>query len=143
MKVKQIQKEEIRDSPDFRQTSGDEVGVEVPLFKMIEAGDEPVRDEEHEPEHEAVEAAAAAPEGFVLVVGEEHRQGHDKDQRDEADVRLRELCPEGAPLQILFQLRSEGSAIPAFIRKQVEDAQYEEEDAVDKGRDPVELEAEL
>ena len=115
----------------------------MPFFEMIESGHEPVRDEEHEPEHEAVEAAAAAPEGFVLVVGEEHGQGHDEDQGNEADVRLRELRSEGAPLQILLQIRCKCASIPTFIRKKIENPQHEEKGAVDKGRNPVELEAEL
>lgn len=115
----------------------------MPFFEMIESGHEPVRDEEHEPEDEAVEAAATAPEGFVLVVSEEHGQGHDEDQDDEAEIRLRELCFQDVPLQILLQLRDEGSAITTLIGNQIEDAQYEEEDAIDKGRDPVELEAKL
>lgn len=143
MKFKQIQQEEVRNSPDFRQARRDEVGVEVPLSKVIESGHESVRDEEHEPEYEAVEAAAAAPEGFVLVVREEHGQGHDEDQCDEADVCLRELRLEDAPLQILFQLRCEGTAVISFICNQIEDAQHEEEGAVDEGRDPVEFESKI
>lgn len=110
---------------------------------MIESGDQPIRDEEHEPEDEAVEATAAAPKGFVLVVREEHGQGHDEDQGNEADVRLRELRLQNIPLQILLQLRGESSTITAFIRKQVEEPQHQEEDAVDEGRDPVELEAKI
>ena len=141
--MKRIQQEEVGDSPDFREARGDEVRVEVPFFEMIESGHEPVRDEEHEPEDEAVEAAAAAPEGFVLVVREEHGQGHDEDQCDEANVGLRELRLQDVPLQIFSQLRCEGTAITTLIGNQIEDAQYEEQDAVDKGRDPVELEAEL
>lgn len=141
MKFKQIQQKEVGDTPDFRETRSDEVGVEVPLPEVVETGDEAVRDEEHQPEDEAVEAAAAAPEGFVLVVRENHRQGHDKDQRDEADVRLRKFRLDDAPLQIFFQLRDEGSAITAFIRNQIAETQYEEDDAVDEGRDPVELKA--
>lgn len=143
MKVEQIQQKEVCDTPDFREARRDNVGVKVPFFEMIESGHEPVRDEEHEPEDEAVEAAAAAPEGFVLVVGEEHGQGHDEDQCDEADVRLRELRLQDVPLQILFQFRREGSAVISFIRNQVEDTQYQKDDSVDEGRDPVELEAKI
>ena len=143
MKSKQIQQEEICDSPDFRQACGDEVGVEVPFFEMIESGHEPIRDEEHEPEDESVEATAATPEGFILVVGEEHGQGHNEDQRDEADVRLRELRLQDVPLQILLQLRGENSTVLSFICNQIEDTQYEKEDAIDEGRDPVELEAKI
>lgn len=143
MKSEQIQQEEVGDTPDFREARCDEIGVEVPLFEMIESGDEAVRDEKHQPEDEAVEAATTAPEGFVLVVGEEHRQGHDKDQGDEAEIGLRKFRSEVAPLQIFFQLRGKGAAITAFIRKQVEEPQHQEKDAVDEGRDPVELEAKI
>ncbi len=143
MEAKQIQHEEVGDAPDFRQASGDEVGVEVPFFKMIESGHEPIRDEEHEPEDETVETATVAPEGFVLVVREEHRQGHNEDQCDEADVGLREFRLQDVPLQILSQLRGEGTTITTLIGNQIEDAQYEEEDAIDEGRDPVELEAKI
>lgn len=110
---------------------------------MIKSGDQPIRDEKHEPEDEAVEAATAAPEGFILVVREEHRQGHDEDQGDEADVRLREFRFQDAPLQVLLQLRGESSTVLSFICNQIEDTQHEEEDAVDEGRDPVELEAKI
>lgn len=143
MKSEQIQQEEVGDTPDFREARCDEIGVEVPLFEMIESGDEAVRDEKHEPEDEAVEAATAAPESFVLVVRENHGQGHDENQRGEADIRLRKLRPEVAPLQILFQLYGEGAAITPFIRKKIEHAQHQEEDAVDEGRNPVELEAKV
>ena len=143
MEMKQIQQEEVGHSPDFREASGDEVGVEVPFFKMIESGHEPIRDEEHEPKDEAVEAATAAPEGFVLVVREEHGQGHDEDQCDETEIGLRELRLQDAPLQVFLQLRREGSSVPTFIRKQVEDSQYEKEDAVDEGRNPVKLESKI
>ena len=110
---------------------------------MIESGHEPVRYEEHEPEDEAVEAAAAAPESFVLVVRKEHRQGHDKNQRDEAEIRLRELRLQDVPLQILSQLRGESTTITTLIGNQIEDAQYEENDTVDEGWNPVELEAKI
>ena len=143
MEVKQIQHEEVGDSPDFREACGDKISVEVPLLKMIKSGDQPIRDEKHEPEDEAVEAATAAPEGFILVVREEHRQGHDEDQGDEADVRLRKLRLQGVPLQIFSQLRREGTTITTLIGNQIEDAKYEEEDAVDEGRDPVELESKI
>lgn len=143
MEMKQVQHEEVGDPPDFRKARSDEVRVEVPLLKMVEAGHKSVRDEEHEPEDESVEAATAAPEGFVLVVGEEHGQGHDENQRDEAEIRLRELRFESVPIQIFFQLRGERTAITPFIRKKTEHAQHQEKDAVDEGRNPVELKAEL
>ena len=143
MEAKQIQHEEVGDAPDFRQASGDEVGVELPLSEVIEASDEPIRDEEHEPEDEAVEAATVAPEGFVLVVREEHGQGHDEDQGNEADVRLRELRLQNIPLQILLQLRGESSTVLSFICNQIKDTQYEENDTVDEGWNPVELEAKI
>ena len=143
MKSKEIQQEEIRDSPDFREACGDEVGVEVPLLKMIKAGHEPVRDEEHKPEDEAVEAAAATPEGFILVVRKNHRQGHDEDQRDEAEIGLRELRFESFPLQFFFQLHCKGATIRNLISNQINQSQDKEKNAVDKGRNPVELKAKL
>ena len=143
MEVKQVQHEEVGDSPDFRKTRCDEVGVEVPFFKVIESGYQPIRNEEHQPEDEAVEAAAAAPEGFILVVREDYRQGHDENQCDEADVCLCEFRLQDAPLQILLQLRGESTTIPAFIRKKIENPQQQKKDAVNEGRNPVELEAEL
>lgn len=123
--MKQIQQKEIRNPPDFREARGNEVGVDMPLPKVVEAGHEPICDEEHEPENEAVEAAEATPEGFVLVVSEEHGQCHDEDQGDEAEIRLRELRLQDVPLQILSQLRGEGTTITTLIGNQIEDAQYE------------------
>ena len=97
MEVEKVQKEEVRDAPELREAGGDQVGVEMGLLKMIEAGHQSVCKEEHEPEHEAIEAATAAPEGFVLVIRKEGGKHHNEDEGNEAAVHTGELRLQVAP----------------------------------------------
>ena len=143
MKMEEVQKKEIGEAPDFRKAFQGEISVKMPFLKVIKSGYQPIGYKEHQPENQSVKTPLISPECFILVVRENHRQGHDKDQGDEADVGLRELPLQDVPLQILSQLRGEGTAITTLIGNQIEDAQHEKEDAVDEGRDPVELEAEF
>ena len=98
MEVEKIQEKEIRDAPEFREVGGDQVGIKMGLLKMIEAGHKPVCEEEHEPEHETIEAATAAPEGFILVIRKEGGKHHYEDEGNEAAVHTGELRLQVAPL---------------------------------------------
>ena len=79
MKMEDVQKKEIGEAPDFRKACYGEISVKMPFLKVIKSSYQPIGYKEHQPENQSVKTPLISPKCFILIICEEHGQGHDED----------------------------------------------------------------